>query len=153
MLHHADNEATNDINEKDQQPGNRIASNKLTGAIHRAIKIRLPSHISPALPCFILGEHPGIHIRINRHLLARHRVQGKPCRDFRDPARTFGHNNKVDNHQDTENHQANGIVSANDKIAKGLNDFARSIRPCMTIEQNHPSRGKVKRQTQQRRNK
>jgi hypothetical protein len=50
--------------------------------------------------CGGLVDHAGVQVSVDRHLFARHGIQGESGVHFRDAASTFGHHNEVDDHQD-----------------------------------------------------
>ena len=72
----------------------------------------------------VLINNAGIQIRVDRHLLAGHRIEGKPGGDFRDAPSALGHHNEIDNHENGEDDQTNRVVAADNEIAKRLDHLA-----------------------------
>ena len=138
MLQNADRESTNHVDKKNEDTGHCIAANELAGAVHGAIEIGFPGDIATPLPGFILVDKPGIEVGIDRHLLAGHGVQGKPRGDLRYPPGALCDNNKIDNHQDGENHDTHGVATADDKLTEGLDNLASRPGPIVPLEQHHP---------------
>ena len=95
VLSHADNQATDHVNHHDHNPGDGITTDKLTGPVHRTVEIGLLGHFCTAAFGFFIIDDPGVQIRINRHLLARHTIEHEARTDFGDTSRTFGDNHKV----------------------------------------------------------
>ena len=91
----------------------------------------------------------GREIRIDRHLLAGHRVQREPRRDFRDPARTLGDDHEVHNDQDDEHHHADNEIASHHEAAKDLDDVAGRLRAFMAMGEDEAGGRNVERQPQQ----
>ena len=149
MLHDADHKATEDIDEEDQNPSHGIAAHKFTRAIHRAIKIRFLRNFCTALFGFFLGNDPRVHVRIDRHLFAGHRVQREARTDFRDAPGALGHHHKINDHEDRKHHQPDRVIAADHEFAEGANNLPRRVVPGMAMEQNHAGRGDVERKSEQ----
>jgi len=82
-------------------------------------------------------------------LLTRHRIQCEACADFRDAAGSLGDHDKIDDHQNKEHHQANGIVATNQELSKCFDHLARSVRTCVAMKQHHPGGRDIEGQAQQ----
>ena len=104
VLQDADSEATDDIDEQDQNAGDRVASDKLRRAIHRAVEVCFLGDLRPAAARLVLADQAGVEVRIDGHLLARHRIQGEPRADFGDAPRAFGNDDEINDHQNGEHH-------------------------------------------------
>ena len=146
MLRHTDNEAANDVDEQDHDPCHRIPFDEFGGTIHRTVKIGLRRHILTPPFSFILVNQAGIEIRIYRHLLTWHSVQGKTGTHLRNTPSPFGHDNKVDDHQNDKNDQTHCIVAAYHHVAECLDNMTRSTWPIMPLQQHHAGRRDVQRQ-------
>ena len=149
VLHHADGEATNDIDEQNHDAGDGIAAHELAGAVHGAVEVGFLGHLGAPRPRLLLGDQTGIEIGVDGHLLARHRIQGKARADFGHATRTLGDDDEVDDDQNAEHHQADSVVAADDEFAEGLDHLARGRGSGVTFEQHHPGGGDVQRQPQQ----
>jgi hypothetical protein len=76
---------------------------------------------------------PGVEIGVDGHLLAGHGVQGKAGADFRDPACAFGNDDEIDDGEDGEHHHADGVVTADHKMAECFDHLAGRVTtrwPC-----------------------
>jgi hypothetical protein len=98
---------------------------------------------------FVLIDESGVQIRVDRHLLAGHRIQREACADFRDSAGAFGDDHEIDDRQDREYHDADGVVAADHELAEGLDDVSGRTGALVAMKQYHPGRGDVERQAQQ----
>ncbi len=147
---HPEHQPGDDVDEQDQQRRNRIALHELAGAIHRTVEIGLGGDFAAARLGLVRGEQAGRKIGVDRHLLARERVEGEARRDFGDAARALGDHHQIDDHQDQEHKDADGEIAADQESAEGLDDHARSRLALVAVEQHDSRRGDVERQTQQR---
>ncbi len=107
-------------------PGDGIAPHKLAGAVHGPVKIRLLLALPPPRRRLSYDD-PGIELGIDRHLLARHGIEGEAGGHFGDPPRTLGDDQEVDNDQDGEDDQTHRVVTTDDKGTEGLDYLARRI--------------------------
>jgi hypothetical protein len=87
QLHHPDGHAADEVDRGDDQAGDRIALHELRGTVHGAVEVRLRGDPTPALLRLDVGDQPGVEVRVDRHLLAGHRVQGEARGDLRHAAR------------------------------------------------------------------
>ena len=133
MLRQADDQAADNIDHKNQDRGDGVALDEFRGTIHGAVKVGLlGDFLTPDLG-FLIRQHAGIEIGVDRHLLARHRIKGKARRHFRHPAGTAGDNDKVDDDQDQEDKQPDGVIAGNDKVSKGFNNLSCGVRPGVAL--------------------
>ena len=79
MLCQTNDQPTYNIDDKNEDRGNRIALDEFRGTIHRAIEIRFLGNFRPAGLGFLIRQNAGIQIGIDRHLLAGHRIKRKSC--------------------------------------------------------------------------
>jgi hypothetical protein len=82
VLDHPDVQPAQDVHEGDHDAGDCIAADEFTGAIHRPVEIRFAADVLAPLPGDGLGDGAGVQVGINRHLLARHRIQRESRRHF-----------------------------------------------------------------------
>ncbi len=80
MLAHADGQAADDVDDQDQDAGDRIAADELAGTVHRAVEVGLAAHFLAPRPGLVLVDQAGVQVGVDGHLLARHRVQGEARR-------------------------------------------------------------------------
>ena len=149
MLGDTDRQTADHVDEQNQQTGNRVAADKLAGTVHGAVEICLLGDFLATQLGLLLVDDTGVQIGIDRHLLARHRIQGKARAHLGDPPGALGHHHEVDDHQDREDHQTDHVVAADHHLAEGLDHLARGIAPFMTVKQHHTGGGHVQRQPQQ----
>src|SRR3989344_1279256 len=102
VLHHADDEAADDVDEQDQDAGDGVTAHELRGTVHGAVEFGLFAHLAAALAGLGLVNHAGAQVGVDGHLLAGHGVQGEAGRDFGDALGTLGDHGEVDHHQDGE---------------------------------------------------
>ena len=102
----ADRKTADHVDERDHNGRNGVAAHELARPVHRPVEIRFLLDLAAALAGLLLVDHTRAQFRIDRHLLARHGVQGEARRDFRDTARALGDDDEIDQHQDEENDEA-----------------------------------------------
>ena len=147
----ADRQPADDVDQQNQNAGGRIAAHELAGTVHRAVEVGLGAHLGAALPRLVLIDQAGIQIGVDRHLLARHRIEGKARADLGDAAGALGDDHEVDDGQNREHDDADRVVAADDELAEGLDDVPGGAGALMAVQQHHTRRGDVQRQAQQRR--
>ena len=64
---------------------------------------RIGLDLPPASPRLPLVDDAGVEIGVDRHLLARHGIQGESRRDLRDTPRALRDNDEIDDDEDKEN--------------------------------------------------
>ena len=143
VLCHADRQTTDHINQQNQQTGDRIAGDEFRCTVHRTEEVRFLRDLVATGFGLFLSDGAGVQVGVNRHLLARHRIQSKTCIHFRHPTCTFGHDEEIHNHQDDENNQSHQVVTGDHKFAKGRYHRASRMFTFVAIDQNHPGRGHV----------
>gem|GEM_PF-2556939 len=142
-------EATDDVDEQNQDARGRIATHELAGAVHRAVKIRFRAHLRASQARLILIDEPGIEIGVDRHLLAGHGIESEARADLGDAARALGHDHEIDDGQDREHDDADRIIAADHELAERLDDVSGRRSAFMPVQQHDPRRGHVERQAQQ----
>ena len=150
VLQHADGEAADDADDQDQDAGDGVAAHELRRAVHRAEEVGFFRHFEAAAAGFLLVDVAGAQVGVDRHLLARHRVEREAGRNLGDALRAFRNHDEIDHHQDREHDQADREVAADQEVAEGLDHRARRARAGMAFEQHHAGRSHVERQAHQR---
>jgi hypothetical protein len=145
----AEHQAADDVDDEDEDAGDGIALHELGGAVHRAVEIGFGGDFLAARLGFVRRQQPGIEVRVDRHLLAGHGIQGEAGGHFRDAAGALGDHDEVDDHQDREDEDADGIIAADQEIAKCLDDVAGGVRSLMSAHQNDACGCDVQRQPHQ----
>ncbi len=149
VLHHADDEAADDVDEEDHDAGDGIPLHEFGGTVHGAVEVRFLSHVLTALLGLFLVDETGVQVRIDGHLLAGHGVKGEAGAHLGDPARTLGDHHEVDDHQDHEDDDAHGIVAADHHVAERLDHMACRRAAVVAFQQHHPGGGNVEGEPQQ----
>ena len=100
VAHHADRQAAEDIDDGDDQPGDRVAAHELRRAVHGAVEAALLLQVLAAPAGDLLVDQAGGHVGVDRHLLARHGIQAEPRGDLGDAAGPLGDDHEVHHQQD-----------------------------------------------------
>jgi hypothetical protein len=150
VLHDADHQTGDDVDAGDQQGGQRVSLGEADGAVHRAVELGfLADVVTPPLR-FLLVDRAGVEIGVDRHLLARHRVEGEPRRHFRDAHRAVVDDHVLDGDQHEEHDDADHEVAAHHELAERHDDVAGGVDALVAVQQDEPRAGDVERQPQQR---
>jgi len=149
-LQHAYRQPADDHDQHDQNAGDGIAAHELAGTIHRAEEIRLLGDDRAACSGFILADESGVEIGVDRHLLAGHGVQRETRTDFGNPSGTLGDHHEIDNDQDDEQDNADGVIASYQEMTEGLDHLASGVGAGVPFEQHDPGGRNVERQPQQR---
>ena len=75
LLHDADDDAADEVDQRDQDAGHRVALDELRGAVHRAVEVGLLGDLGAALARLLVGDLARVEVGVDRHLLAGHRVE------------------------------------------------------------------------------
>ena len=142
-MQHANGETTHDVDDQNEDACHRVTAYKLGCTIHRAKKISFVTHFAAASFGFFLVNQTSVEVSVDRHLFARHRIQGEAGAHFCHALSTLGHHNEVDDHQNRKHDQAHRKVTADQEVAEGLNDSTRSTRACVPFQQHHTGGGDV----------
>jgi hypothetical protein len=148
VLGHADDQAADDVDDGHQDAGDGIAVHVLGGTVHGAVEFRLLADFGAARLGFAFADQAGVQVGVDRHLLAGHRIQGEARAHLGDTAGTLGDDGEVDDGEDDEDHQADGVVAADQEVAEGLDDLAGGGATGVAFGQHHAGRGHVQRQSQ-----
>src|SRR5262249_20102385 len=119
---HADGETAEDVDEGDQNAGDRVASDELVGAVHRTEEVRGFFQVAPALLGFFGVDQAGVEVGVDRHLFTGHGVQGESGCDFGDALRAFGDDDELNQHQDQEDDHTHHVVATDDEVREGVDD-------------------------------
>ena len=143
-LHHADDEAADNVDKDNDDSRDGITLDELAGTIHGTVEVSLPLNLLSALAGLRIGNGTLIQIRINGHLLTRHSIQGEACRYLCHALRALGNNHELDNNQNDENDKAYYCITAHNEVTEGADEL-----PCITLQQNKPGRGNIQCQPEQ----
>jgi hypothetical protein len=145
----AEDQPADDVDEQDQQAGDRIALHELRRAVHRAVEIGFGADLDAARLRLFGGEQPGVQIGVDRHLLARQRVEREARGDFGYAARALGDDDQVDDHQHDKDEQADDIIAADQHLAERLDHMSCRRRALMPVDEHHARRRDIEREAEQ----
>ncbi len=144
LLHDTDEYSADDVDEGDDQRSDRVSLHELGRAVHRAVEIGLARDLGAAAARFILVDEPRIQISVDRHLLARHRVECESRSDFCNTSGTLCNDDEVDADENQEQHESDGVVAANHELTECLNDV-----PGLAVRQDQSRTRDVQREPEQ----
>jgi hypothetical protein len=99
-----------------------------------------------ALARLLLGDLPGVQVGVDRHLLARHGVEGEAGTDLGDAPGAVRDDHEVDDDEDEEDDEADDHVAADDELAERLHDVTG-----VALEEDEPRDADVDGQAEHRR--
>ena len=149
VLRDADDEAADEVDGEDQQTGHCVAAHVLAGAVHGAEELRLFADFGAAPLGFLLVDQSGIQVGVDRHLLARHRVEREARADLGNALGAFRDDDEVDDDEDREHDQSDREVAADEEVAERLDHRAGRARAGVAVHQHDARRCDVQRQSQQ----
>ena len=133
------------IDARDEKPGDRISTHELRRAVHRSVEVRLARQLVSPTSRFVVVDQPGGEVPVDAHLATRHRVERKARGDLSHPAGTFGNDDEVDPNEDQEDDDTDRVVPADHELAERLDDRAR-----FSSSQDQPRRADVQRKSIER---
>ena len=145
LLHDADGEAANHVDESDEHGGDGVAAHEFAGAVHGPVEIGLLFDAAPAFAGLRFVNDAGVEFGVDGHLFAGEGVQGEAGRHFGDAPGALGDHDEIDHDEDEEDHQADHVIAAHDEIAEGFNDM-----PGVTVEENEARGGDIEREPEER---
>jgi hypothetical protein len=120
--------AAGQIQRDDDQSGDRIAFDELARTVHRTVEIGFACDRFALAPGAVGVEQPGMHVGVDGHLLARHRIQREASGHLGDALRSACNDHELNRHQNRENDQSDDQIAVHDKRAEGRNDRADRAR-------------------------
>src|SRR5690606_15952942 len=124
-LGHADGQAAQHVDDGDDDGCDGVAFDKLGRAVHSPVKVRLALDVLPAPARLLLGDEAAVQVRVDPHLLARHRVQGKARRHLGHPLGAAGDDDELNHDQNQEHNEADYVVAADDELPEPVDDAPR----------------------------
>jgi hypothetical protein len=146
LLHGADDDAADEVDQRDQDAGHRVALDELRGAVHRAVEVGLLGDLGAPLARLLVGDLARVEVGVDRHLLAGHGVEREARADLGDAARAVRDHHELDHDQDQEDDQADDHVAADDEVAERGDDVAG-----VAVQQDQAGDRDVDREAEQRR--
>ena len=144
----AHRQTAENVNQRDDQGADGVAADELAGAVHRAVEAAFLGQFGAAFAGSGFIDGAGRKVRVDRHLLAWHRVEVEARGDFRDAAGSLGDDDEIHHQQHGENDRPDHQISAHQKRAEGRDDMAGSVRTLVAVRQDQPRGGDVQRQPQ-----
>ena len=87
LLSHADDETRDDIDRRNQQSRDGVSAYEFRRAVHRSVEVRFLLNFLATAASVRVADDPGVQVRVDGHLLARHGIQDEARRHFRDAPR------------------------------------------------------------------
>ena len=132
LLHDADGDAGEKVDDDDDDAGDRIAAHELRRTVHGAIEVRLVLDLESPLACLVVGDLTCVQVSIDRHLLAGHGIEREARGDLGNTPRTLRDYHKLYHHDYQEHDDADDHVAADDEVAEALHHAAR-----IAVRQDH----------------
>ena len=145
-LHHADDEAADDVDDGDDDAGDGVALHELHRAVHGAEQLALALEVAALALALLHVDGAGAQVRVDGHLLAGHGVEGEARGDFGDALRALGDDDEVHDGEDDEDDRADDEVALDHEVTERDDDLAR-----VAGEQDQAGRGDGQRQPVHRR--
>ena len=145
VLGDPDGEAADQVDQRDDDGGDRVALDELRGTVHRAVEVGLGVHLAAALAGLVLVDQAGVQVGVDGHLLAGHRVEGEAGADLGHAAGTVGDDDELDDEQDREHDQADDQRAADHEVAEGVDHLAGEA-----VEEHEAGGADVEREAEQR---
>ncbi len=149
IVRHADDDAAGQIQTDDHERCDGVALHELSGAVHRAVEVGLALY-RRALPARAVGvDCAGMHVGVDRHLFAGHRIEREPRRDLGDALRSARNHDELNRNQNGKHDQPDDEIAVHDEFAECRNDGADGARRC-ALRKNQARRRHVERQAEKR---
>ena len=128
VLKNADEDAADDVDERDQNGSHRVALGESNGSIHGAVEFGFLADLLPARAGFFLIDDSSVKVGVDRKLFARHRIQREAGRHFRNTHRAVVDHDVLDHDQDQKNDDADRVIPSHDELTECANHIARCRR-------------------------
>src|SRR5690606_34910851 len=142
-LQRADDDAGDDVDEGDEQPGDGVAAHEFGRAVHGAEKRAFVLEILATRAGGVLVDEARREVGVDGHLLAGHGVEVEAGGHFGDAARTLGDDNEVDDQEDRENDDSDHEIAARDEVAEGFDHLAGGVRSVMAFREDEAGGGEI----------
>ena len=145
-LEHAHAHAAQQVDGHDQHAGHGVALDELGCTVHGAVEVGLARDLLAPAAGLLVGDLAGVQVGVDRHLLARHAVEGEPRGDLGHAAGAVRDDDELDDDEDQEDDEADDEVAAGDERAERVDDAAR-----VRVQEDQPRHADVDREPEQRR--
>ncbi|MMZ65370.1 hypothetical protein D1872_277710 [compost metagenome] len=99
MNRHPDNETADQVDQQNNDTGDRIALDEFTRPVHSAVEVGFAFDFGPPFAGLLLIDQPRVQVGIDTHLFPRHRVEGEPRRYLGHALRTLRDDDKLNDHK------------------------------------------------------
>ncbi len=144
----ADRHAADDVDPSDDQAGDRVAADEFRGAVHGAEKRAFLLELAPACLGFLVVDHAGGKVGVDRHLLAGDGVEGEAGADLGDAGGALGDDDEVHHDQDQEHDQPDDEIARHDQVGKAADHVAGRVGALVAVSEDDACGGDVERQPQ-----
>ena len=100
VVQYAHENAAENINRDNNEPGDRVAAHELTRAVHRAEKVRLFRQLFAHAARLVRRDAFRVEIEIDRRLATRQGVEREPRAHLANTRRPFGDHDELDHDKD-----------------------------------------------------
>ena len=121
------NKTAADVDQQDDDAGDRIAPHEPAGTVHRAEEIRLAINLFAAAVGFVLVDQAGVQVGVDRHLTAGEPVESEPRGHLADPGRPLSDHHELDHDQDREQDHTHDHLIAGHEFAEGADHAAGRV--------------------------
>ena len=142
---HPHDDPADEVDASDDDAGNGIAADELGCTVHRPVKLGLARQMIAPPPGFGFVDGPRVQLRIDRHLLARHRVQDETRRHFRDAPGAFRHDDELNDDENPEDDEPDQQMPLHNVVAERADDGPR-----LAVQQDSACRRDIQREPKQR---
>ena len=140
MAEHADDDTAEDVDTGDDDAGDGVASHEFRCAVHGAEKRTLLFEFGAPAPCLLLIDQSSRQIGIDRHLLARNRVERKPRSHFGDAACALGDHHEIDGDEDEKDNNTNDEVATHHQLRETADNVSGCRWTLMAVRKDEPGR-------------
>ena len=151
MHDRAHDQADHEVQQRDQQPCNRIPLDEFRRPVERSEECRFLLLTLPAFAGLLVADRTGGHVAVDCQLFAGHPVQREPGTDFGHPGRALGDHHEIDDQQHAEHDETQKNAAAHDEARKPLDHVACGPGSCVALSDDQLGRGHVQRQPQHER--
>ena len=144
-----DREAADDVDDRDQQARHRVTADELRRTVHGAVEAAFLLQLFSAQTRHLLVDPARGELGIDRHLLARHRVEAEARRHLGNSARALGDDHEVHHQQDREQDHADDDIATHQEATERLDHMPGRARTLVAAREDQPRRCHVERQAQQ----
>ncbi len=142
----ADRDPRDDVDEGDHEARDRVALHELHRTVHRAVHLRFLLELLAAFARFVGADDARAQVRVDAHLLARHRIEREARADLGHALRPFRDHDELDDCDHEEHHAAHHDVVADHEPPERVDHVTR-----VRVQQDQLARRDIQREPEQRR--